>query len=414
MIRALEEEGLTPRPSTTRHRLDLLGEDGLRRSRLLHALTVIEVPAARLIREAGWGLTGTVGQTRLEEEWASQWTPDYEAALVMASRLGGTLDLAVATRLAEEAADAGHDAATATRILLKAALAGSAEVTGTLHTRIGEILAASGDLAASGEALSILTRMFAYEPVLRTTGRVDLGSLLELAWDRSLCLLQRSGPVPPGREGAAVEAIRALVVAVERVGDRVKLGPDGLAATLLSLMEDDRQEPTVRGAALGGAWVLGRVAVDDLVAAIRLVARPEDLGDVVAGLAATAREVPLRRPEVLAALDDFVSDRPDADFLAAAPGLRRGFSGYTPRERAAIAAVLAGESGDDGPVTPGRCRAARPSTGCWWRPSSRRSRPCSSVTASPPETRHDPGGATPGAVAHRPRRRLRVSRRPER
>ncbi len=350
----LHAEGLYPPPEGATVRLDLGTEAGLRRSRLLHRLRVLDVPAGTLDAAADLGLgagsvTGPAGQPgSLVERWTQRWTPQLESTLVVASAYGASLERAVSNRILDDAADVTTDAAAATGLLLRAALAG-VDVVGELQHKVVDVIESCADLVQVGTCLRLLMRLFRYDPVLRTTGRADLGQLVDVAFDRLVRLLERLAPVPSGQ--AADDVVAQVAVAVD-VAERLvtrSLPVSALDQALATIHHDQAQEPSVRGGALAGLWllhpVLARTTASeggevDLAQAMSLVTDPASLGDYVAGMIAVSRDVVTRRSEVLASLDADLTGWDEATFLAAVPGLRRAFAALTPREKARVSAGL--------------------------------------------------------------------------
>lgn len=330
--------GLEPKPTLRTEAADLTDTIGLRRSRLLHSLITLDVPIGKLTKSAD--SDGT-------EQWAIKWSTDYEGSMVAAARLGGTLNDAVTNQLLTEAAEITNNPTAAAKLMFKAALCGLDHLTESLQARTDTILATCGDLAALGEALGLLMRLYRYDPLLRTTGRSDLGTLVATAFDRALRLTERighqtDGPIIDG----IIETIKVVTDTLERVQTSLELDAAGWDHALALLVEDPDQAAGLRGAALGGRWLSGAAPDEQLASTIKQVSSAEQLGDFVAGLLTVAREAALRRPELLAELDRLITEFVDEDFLAAVPGLRRAFSRYPPRERARVAEIVLGEQAE--------------------------------------------------------------------
>ncbi|MDO5094304.1 MAG: DUF5682 family protein [Propionibacteriaceae bacterium] len=332
----LESLGLTPTPRRRYEPADLSDDLGLRRSRLLHSLVALEVPGFRQVATA---------DKNGVERWQLHWTPGFEGALVAAARYGGSREQAVSARLLGRAADITSDPAAATALILDAALCGVTQLSASLQARTEALLATASDISAIGDAVGTLMRLFRYDPILRATGRADLGQLLGTTFDRSVRLLERLTPRAEGPElERFVRAMRQLTDSAERVGTQLSYDLDGFHEALAVVIADDRQAATVRGAALGAQWLAGVRADAEIAELLSVVAVPEQLGDFVAGLLGVAREAALRRPEALLRLDSILTDLSDEVFFAALPGLRRAFSHYTPRERSQVAQLLLGDS----------------------------------------------------------------------
>ncbi|MGA4508081.1 DUF5682 family protein [Propionibacteriaceae bacterium G1746] len=332
---ALRAHGLVPDPTPRREQADLTDRAGLSRSRLLHSLAVLEVPVADLL--AGAESDGV-------ETWRLAWSPEYEGSLVVASRFGATVEAAVTARLLDEARTADDDPRATAAVLLKAALCGVESLSAAFQARTARVLATSGDLAGVGAALDLLMRLYRYDPLLRTTGRTDLGTLVQVAFGRCCRLLERLGHTAdgPATEGI-VTAIKVATDTLERTATVLDLDADDWDSALATVLDDTDQAAELRGAALGGRWLTSAIDDGALADGLARVSTPDQLGDFVAGLLTVARESALRRPTLVQRLDDIVTALGDDEFLSAVPGLRRAFSRYPPRDRDRVARVLLGE-----------------------------------------------------------------------
>lgn len=327
--------GLVPSPTERVESADLTDATGLRRSRLLHSLCALRIPGAKLIRSADHdGI----------EQWALKWTPTYEGALVMAARHGGNREAAVGAVLLTRAAECRDDPVAAASLVLTAALCGITRLGDQLHRQASATLASTGDLPALGRALDQLIRLYRYDPLLRTSGRTDIGALVATGFDRAVRLVERLGPMPdgPGSDDA-VTSFRSAADVLERCAEELRLDAVGWDNALAGVVVDDTQSGAVRGAALGARWLAGSTPDPELAAQARLMADPTDLGEFVAGLLTVAREAALRRPSLVLELDAIIATLPESEYLLALPGLRRAFSGYAPRERAQVARIVLGE-----------------------------------------------------------------------
>jgi hypothetical protein len=104
----------------------------------------------------------------------------------------------------------------------------------------------------------------------------------------------------------------------------------------------------VRGASLGALASLGELALDATAAlAEESLSRvsEERLGDYLAGLLRTAREVLTEGEGLLAGVDEALCGLGPQAFLRALPSLRVAFQGLPPRERADLGRVIAQRHG---------------------------------------------------------------------
>ena len=322
--------------------LDLYRDDDLAKSRLLHSCRVLEVVGFAQIGEAPVSAGVSPG---IRERWRLQWHPEFEASAIQASTYGPSVREAVAARLLASTRDAERDAVAAAALLLDASLAGIDHLSGMLHRRVRDLLGADGDLAHVGHAMGSLLYLYRYDAVLRTVGRSDVGALLSLAYRRAAALLDGL----TGGSSEHVQGLAAMLETYERCRDDLDLSHEDLLGLLERAARDPRKTEMLRGAALGALWTLGSVKTEALRADLRYFSEPAVLGDFLAGLFRTAREVIQRRPELAAAVDEIVVGLSAEAFLAALPGLRLAFARFTPREKGHIAQNVLEAAGEVGP-----------------------------------------------------------------
>lgn len=197
-----------------------------------------------------------------------------------------------------------------------------------------------GDL---GEGLADLLALHEHDVLFGAEDAPVIGEAIKAAFDRGLWLFE-------GIDGEAGEAevkgAVALRDALKRSGTKLELDGVRAEAVMHRRAADATAPPPVRGAAFGFTWSVSG-AVDETMAAhaVKSAARPETLGDFLAGLFALAREEVLRSPGLLGVVDGLVAPMTRDDFLVAIPSLRMAFSWFPPREREEIARQILGLHG---------------------------------------------------------------------
>ncbi len=300
LLRRLGELDLDPRVAPearpgntggTRRELDLDLFDGaaLERSRLLHAARLLGIRSFTLL--AAPDLIARDDLTRLSESWRIALHRDFEASAIEAAAYGPTVREVVAARLLERSGDLERDAEAAARLLIDAALAGIQPLSGLLHRRLANLLVAEPSFVRLARALGHLLYLYRYDPVLRTTGRQDIGELVRLAAEWALVRLESLGHIQKPQDG--VDGLILLLEAHERCGDQLELDRQGLIDVLVRLVDpegrkrnigdDSGQLPAIRGAALGALWTLGAAGGERLEEELALYASPDELGDFLAG-----------------------------------------------------------------------------------------------------------------------------------
>ena len=172
-----------------------------------------------------------------------------------------------------------------------------------------------------------------------------LDPLLDLVEERLSWLIE-------GRLGASASADPDDIDAVRFLAwRRARASTPEHALALAELLQrralDAQAPPALRGAAAGALWQAGRaddaLAFDEaaVVAAARALPSAALLGDWLIGLFALARYAATHAPQLIATLDRLIGGYGDDEFLVALPALRQAFSWFPPRERAAIAEMVA-------------------------------------------------------------------------
>jgi hypothetical protein len=357
---------LEPETTGREVELELDKPEDLSISRLLHRLRGLGI--AGFERLAGSDLVQRDDLSRVWERWRVVWSPDLESTAIEAALYGPSVLDAAAARLEEQAAELARSpnmGERAARLLLDAALMGlGSEVLAELAALLARIIRSDGDFFTVTGALDHLLYLFRYDAALGTSGRGEYGALLSEAYTRGLWLLEGLGQ-PAGREQELEQGIALLVETFLRCAqsDRrtrrgtacaapdLELGRDELVGVLSRVSQDPAQLPVARGAAIGALWSLSELAHQPVLAAMKQFARPEQLGDFLAGLFALAREEVQRQPALVGSLDTLLLGYSDEEFLAALPALRMAFTRFTPREKHHLALTLleaTGATGDAG------------------------------------------------------------------
>lgn len=310
-------------------------------SRLLHALRVLDVPAAALAATAtAANARASIGST---ERWTLHWDELLETSLITATRWGGSLEQAV-TAVLEHRARLGTPEALAD-VLTDAVRAGLDDVSGRLGRALTEVLAGSDELAALGRALSSLVRLVHYDTWLGTVGRQDLSGLARFAHARTTDVLERLGPVSDGAQlPGLVAALRELAESTVTLGEPLSLDAGAVARALRRQTErppgSPRHDPEFEGALIGAGWLLSG---DPGAALEARLADPGRTGRFYSGLLAVAGHLAIAAPQIFTAADDALRHWDDDAFLEALPDLRRAMRSLTARERAALLRHLTGE-----------------------------------------------------------------------
>lgn len=314
------------------------------------------------------GLSASTGARHLSsdqyysERWLLRVDPHQDSALIEAGAWGATLPEAAARRIEADAA-----LATPAQLLeaVQAALRCGFDALGArLAQAAGEQLAHSTDWSALAKAAQ---RLAALSDAGFWGRQLDalLAPLLELLDGRLAWLLEARSGADPAHASADIDAVRFLARGL------MAADPDrqhSRVALLARRARDPLAPPALAGAAAGALWRVEDPALASgfdeaaIIAAARRLPQAEQLGDWLGGLFALARQAVVDAPALVAALDQLVVELDEADFLRALPALRQAFHWLPPRERARLAARLAGLHGGGGALAAHLLAAADPAS----------------------------------------------------
>lgn len=329
-------------------KLDLLGEAGRMRSRVLHRLALLRLPG--VVRSAGPKQAMSGERT---EVWTLSQPLEQQAALIEAGAWGATLIDAARARLEDDLRQAQGRIAALAAGLNRAAWAGLADVSGALLGELRQAIANEPRFEALAPALDTLHTLLRHGQMLGMADAPVLRVLVEAGFDRALWLLEPAAAVAAADMDDHLDGMRGLrrIVAdhladlEEGAATTLSLEPARALAVWLRKAADRASAPISRGAAAGAAFSLaGRrgleveadLGVDDTIGLLQSMG-PDDLGDALCGLLALAREALLSQPAFAAGVDRMVRALDNADFVRAMPALRGAFAWLPPQERAALA-----------------------------------------------------------------------------
>lgn len=326
---ALTSHNLLPTPDERTVKLDVTRQNPA--SQLLHSLLVLEVSGFKLLRDATFDGT---------ETWQLQWSPQFETDLVEVARFGASRTEAVNNRILAALSKETDAPDTAAELLLTAVQCGVLDTGHKVRSTCQNLLESSQSLLRLGAALRVLVRLHRFGDLFG--GGIDADDLITSGFSRLCALIDG---LPPQNEDFAEEfifAIQAGVQVTERCDD-LPIPVHYWSQVLSYQAENDEQPSAIRGASTAALWLGGHTTGDDLTEKLQLVVPASALGDFVLGLLQVARELATRRPEFMQALDSLIVAMPGLDFLESLPGMRRAFSAYPPRERAAMTRQLLGD-----------------------------------------------------------------------
>jgi hypothetical protein len=330
----LAAHGLTPGFVGRTERVELSAASGLAQSHVLHRLRVLEVPGFERLSGPGWATdVATV------ERWRIARDASADARLVEVSGHGATLEAAAQSML-ESRIEPGVESLA--RVLSDAMLAGLLALGDQVLARLARAIDSERSLADLGAALARLVAAYEYGALFGAAGHPTLRAVIEASFERGLWLLE--GATGSGPLDADVQAVSALVRALRGgalAGPAAAPKAERAASVLARRAADPHAPPALRGASLGalvaGAGLFaGAFSPAQALAAVRRTP-PRELGDLLVGLFALAREPMQADPSLALTVDAALVGMTEAEFLAQLPSLRLAFAWFPPRERARIA-----------------------------------------------------------------------------
>ena len=334
-----------------------------RRRELLARLRFAGVGLARQV--GGADLVAGTGLGQLVEEWAYAWTPQAEAALVRAAQEAPTLDLLVATRLAERLSgesSAGDLAEVLTELAVMGMGEAAAQVCDALETAVSDL----SDLAELAGVLHRLAALVEGSGRLSLDGAGSAGSAvphLRSMLGRGTATAARLVAELVGlKDDEAAKAVDALIAVRDLLvrlagadgGTAPGFADAGREAVLreIDVLRRARAAAAVLvGCATGIASTTGSLSrqevADAVVAHLSPGADPAALADFLVGLVRAAPDAVLRAPDTLRAVTRTLTDLDEPGFLAILPDLRRAFTTLRPTETHRLAEQVAALAGAD-------------------------------------------------------------------
>lgn len=329
-----------------------------RRRELLARLRFAGVGLARQV--GGADLVAGTGLGQFVEEWAYAWTPVVEAALVRAAQEAPTLDILVATRLAERL-EAEPAAGALARLLTELAVMGMGEAAAQVCDALEAAMSGLSDLSELADVLHRLATLVEGSGRLRLDGAGSTGGTaprLRSMLERGTAAVARLVAELVGlKDDEAAEAVGALIavrdllVRLTGADCEARAGREAVLREIDALRRARATAPVLAGCATGIASTTGSLSrqevSDAVVARLSPGADPAVLADFLVGLVRAAPEAVLRAPDTLAAVTRTLTALEEPGFLAILPDLRRAFTALRPTETHRLAEQVAALAGTD-------------------------------------------------------------------
>ncbi len=330
----LKSQGLWPERVPRELHLDLLNPEERCKNQILRRLQLLEIEGFELISAPDFvARTDLVEVTTL---WKIHWTPGFDATKIEAAKYGASFEEAANQRLLEliqEKGDLGNTA----ELLIHAALCGLGHHAINLFYELEQQTALCNDFIDVVTVLNHLTYLHQFDDILLLAHIENTLPLTQAVYERALYLLDALGCPESGMP--YVEAIKTVLNCYIYLSPTLGWQKEPIVMILQNQCNNIDQSPDIRGASLGGVFLLGCTEGDAILSFIDQVTT-EQLGDFLTGLFNIARETIQHHPELLKVIDEVVELLDPHTFMLALPSLRLAFTYFTPREKQYLASHL--------------------------------------------------------------------------
>ena len=302
--------------------LDLRNETDRARSRLLHALRLLNIPWGE--QQQAWNKLGT-----FHEYWRVQWQPEFAVAIIEANVWGNTIESAATAAVRANAASAEH-LAELTELLDQAMLADLPDAVDDLLAHIQARAAVSGDVRRLMDALPPLARVARYGDV-RGTRAERVTPVIENLYARIVVGL--SAACASLDDDAANEMMESIEHAQQAMNtlQRDDLRPAWQGA-LRAVMERNGAHGLVRGRCCRLLLEQRALDEDELRRLAGLTLSPAtptaEAAAWVAGVLRGGAQMMLAQDGLWLALDSWLAALDGETFVALLPLLRRAFADF--------------------------------------------------------------------------------------
>lgn len=307
-------------------RLDKREPLDARRSALLHRLSFLDVPLAKLVDSSTSEL---VSGTIFRERWELRYSPKVEAELIERNLYGDTIESAALAQLEE---DLAHHLTHAGKTCQRLVWSINMDLPGTMQradAACGTAIDEDSRFVSLCEALSHLTVIDRYAEY-RGLSRTRLDELIVRCYDRACFALPDVANVPEDQQPDVVAGLKSLAEVLLR--DEAARGLDrALFGQHVRAAAASTNVAFLRGALLGMLAEIREIPPAELAAAVSALARgPVDqmvtAGDLVDGIMAVSRSsLLLGANDLIAAIDELLQAADWDAFLTMAPRLRAAF-----------------------------------------------------------------------------------------
>lgn len=341
-------------------KLDLFQAQARLQSQVLHRAALLDLPGIKRLQGPEQALS-----SQRTELWHLSQPYAQLAALIEAGAWGATLTDAACARLEARLRQAQNDLSALVQGLNLAAFAGLHQFSAATLNNIAQAIQHAQQFEELGQALASLHLLWRHGSSLNFSATTVLQTVLEQGCDRALWLLEMPGQLSLNQYSAHLQACQALrQLSLDVIQQQLSCGTEEQGSACLNLdvrrvlavfqrkTQQAQANALSRGAALGAILSLQQhlpqhdapaglplAASDACLQALELASATE-LGDMVQGLLALAREELGQEPRFIQGIDACLQRLDEHEFVLALPALRAAFNWLPSRERAEFAAYI--------------------------------------------------------------------------
>lgn len=302
--------------------LDLRNDNDRERSKLLHALRLLNIPWGE--QEHNGRVLGT-----FHENWRLQWQPEFAVAIIEANVWGNTIESAATASVRDAAAKADH-LAELTELLDRAMLADLPSAVDDLLVHIQARAAVSADVRRLMDAMPPLARVARYGDVRGARAERVLPVVDNLYARIVVGLPMACASLDDDAANEMVESIERAQQAMDTLQrDDLRLAWQG---ALRTVMERDGAHGLVRGRCCRLLLEKGAVDEEELRRLAGLTLSPAipapEAAAWVAGVLRGGAQMMMVQDGLWLALDGWLATLDGETFVALLPLLRRAFADF--------------------------------------------------------------------------------------
>jgi len=319
----------------------------LKTSRFLHALALLDVGFGTL--ERGPDYVNGVGNDLMFEVWKYAWSPIVETGLIDVS-MRASCDTISQACLFQIWESREKGLSQQTKLLGQGIRAGLGDKLAPFVEVFAQDVTRATDFAKMGYVIRKLYALMQTSGPMVVPDTLNIMGLLNEVYLRLVYLMDDLPNLPKERVIPAVDALRLVTELL--ASDESNHLDEQLFEDAIVRLSTAKASAEIIGAALSLAIRSERISENRLVSALQgnfegVTLNPEERIGILCGLVAVSPALLWQGAKILEAVDSFLSDLTEEEFLTLLPFLRRTFASLNPNETQKLADALAQIHGAD-------------------------------------------------------------------